>query len=97
MTVKTLEYIFRKQQILKIVFVFYKFHFKTNVKRNILKGTFSSVAGGGGRDSPPIGLKSMQNSTFFVVLRPIFAPKVETALPTGLGSRRWLGRVIEAR
>ena len=29
----------------------------------------------------------MQNSTFLVLLRPIFAPKLKTAPPTGLGSR----------
>ena len=44
----------------------------------------SSVARGG--SSLPIVLKSMQNSTFLVLLRPIFAPKINAAPPTGLGS-----------
>ena len=39
--------------------------------------------------SPPIGLKSIQNSTYLVLLRPIFAPKMKTLPPTGLGSRRF--------
>ena len=47
----------------------------------------SSVASGGGGSSPPIGLKSMQNSTIFVLLKPIFAPKMKTAPPKGFGSR----------
>ena len=29
----------------------------------------------------------MQNSTFLVLLRPIFAPKMKTAPPNGFGSR----------
>ena len=29
----------------------------------------------------------MQNSTFFVLLRPIFAPKMKTAPPKGFGTR----------
>ena len=41
----------------------------------------SSVARGGWAMAPPIGLKSIQNSTFLVLLRPIFAPKMKTALP----------------
>ena len=46
----------------------------------------SSVArvGGRGARSPSIGLKSMQNSTFLVLLRPIFAPKMKTAPPKGI-------------
>ena len=36
---------------------------------------------------PPIDLKTMQNSTFLVLLRPIFAPKIKTAPPKGFGSR----------
>ena len=53
----------------------------------------SSVARGG--YSPPIGLKSMQNSTFLVLQRPIFAPKLKTALPpTGLGSRSCEGLAV---
>ena len=39
----------------------------------------------------PIGLKSMQNSTFLVLLRPIFAPKIKTAPPTEFGSKSWEG------
>ena len=46
--------------------------------------TCSSVArggagGGGGARASPIGLKSMQNSMFLVLLRPIFTPKMKTA------------------
>ena len=53
----------------------------------------SSVARGGCR--PPIGLKSMQNSMFFVLLRPIFAPKMKTAPPpTGLVSRSCEGLAV---
>ena len=47
---------------------------------------FSSV-GRGAISLLPIGLKSMQNSTFLVVLRPIFAPKMKTASLTEMGSR----------
>ena len=49
----------------------------------------SSSAASGGREGglAPIGLKSMQNTTFLVLLRPIFAPKMKTATPMGLGSR----------
>ena len=52
----------------------------------------SSVARGvGGRlEPPPIGLKSMQNSTFLVILRPISAPRMKTA-PT----HRDLGAGVE--
>ena len=42
----------------------------------------------------PIGLKSMQNNTFLVLLRPIFAPKMKTAPPTGLGSRSCEGLAL---
>ena len=38
---------------------------------------------GGG---PPMGLKSMQNSTFFLLLMPIFAPKMKTAPQRDLGA-----------
>ena len=41
----------------------------------------SSVARGGRGSSLPTGLKSMQNSTFLVLLRPIFGPKLKTAHP----------------
>ena len=48
----------------------------------------SSVARGAGRLESPIGLKKMQNTTFLVLLRPIFAPKIKIApLPTELTSR----------
>ena len=44
----------------------------------------SSVARGAGRvRAPPIGLWSMQNRTFLVLLRPIFGEKLKTAPPTG--------------
>ena len=49
----------------------------------------SQGGGGGGGEGlePFIGLESMQNSTFFVLLRPIFAPKMKIAPPnTGFGS-----------
>ena len=42
--------------------------------------TISFVARGAGGLEPPIILKNMQNITFFVLLRPIFAPKMKTAL-----------------
>ena len=50
----------------------------------------SSVArrGAGGLE-PPIGLKSMQNRTFLVLLRPIFSQKMKTAPP-----RRDLGAEV---
>ena len=53
-------------------------------------GTISNVArrgggGGGGGYSFPIRLKSMQSSTFLVLLRPIFAPKLKTAPLKGIG------------
>ena len=53
----------------------------------------SSSVGGGAR-AYPIGLKSMQNSTFFVLLRPIFAPKLKIAPPTGFGSRSCEGLAV---
>ena len=37
--------------------------------------------GGRGGSSPPIGLCSMQNRTFLVVLRPIFCEKLKIAPP----------------
>ena len=55
----------------------------------------SSVAreGAGGLETP-IGLKSMQNNKFLVLLRLIFAPKMKTAHPTGFGSRRCEGVAV---
>ena len=48
------------------------------------RSTISSVArGGGGGSSPPIGLWSMQNRTFLVLLRPIFGEKLKTVPPKG--------------
>ena len=38
---------------------------------------------------PPIGLKSMQNSTFLVLLRPNFAPKMKTAPPKGFENQSY--------
>ena len=46
----------------------------------------SSVAGGGaggGLEPPPIGLWTMQNRTFLVLLRPIFCEKLKIAPPIG--------------
>ena len=50
--------------------------------------TCSCVARGGRAITYPTGLKRMQNNTFLVLLRPSFAPKMKTAPPTGLGSRK---------
>ena len=49
----------------------------------------SSVARGraGGLEPPPIGLYSMQNRTFLVLLRPIFGEKLKTAPPKKIGCR----------
>ena len=56
----------------------------------------SSVAkrGRGAYSYPPIGLKSMQNNLFLVLLRPIFAKKMKTALPMGLASRSCEGVAV---
>ena len=43
----------------------------------------SSVAKGGGGLKSPIGLKSIKNTTFLMLLRPIVAPKMKTALLWG--------------
>ena len=51
-----------------------------------------SVARGG--SSSPIGLKSLQNSTFLVLLRPSFAPKIKTASAMGFGSRSSEGLAV---
>ena len=48
---------------------------------------FSSVARGGGGGLEPIGLKSMQNRTFLVLLQLIFAQKMKTAPPKGFGEK----------
>ena len=55
-------------------------------------GTASSVAGGA--RASPIGPKSMQNSTFLVLLRPISAPKLKTGPPKGVGSRSCEGLAV---
>ena len=48
----------------------------------------SSVArGGGGFRAPPIGLRSMQNRTFLVLLWPSFGEKLKTAPPKEIGCR----------
>ena len=44
----------------------------------------------GGGYSPPIGLKCMQNTTFLVLLRSIFAPKTKTA-----PQRDWGAKVVK--
>ena len=51
-----------------------------------------SQGGGAGREAtvPPIGLKSMQNITFLVLLRPIFAPKIKTP-----SQRNWGAEVVK--
>ena len=41
-----------------------------------------------------LNMKSMQNSTFYVLLRPIFAPKIKIAPPTGFGSRSCEGIAV---
>ena len=46
---------------------------------------YSSVAKGG--SSPPIGLKSMQNSVFLAVLRLIFGLKTKIIPPKEIGVR----------
>ena len=51
----------------------------------------SSVARGGGGYSPPIGLKSMQNTTFSALLMPIFALKAKIILPLALAMRSGQG------
>ena len=43
---------------------------------------------------PPIGMKSMQNLTFLVLLRPIFAQKMKTAPPEGIWCRSCKGFVV---
>ena len=44
-------------------------------------------SGGGGARAPfPIGLKSMQNRMFLVLLMPIFAPKLKIAAQRELGA-----------
>ena len=49
---------------------------------------------GGGARASPIGLKSMQNTTFLVLLKPIFAPKMKIATPMGLASRNCEGPAV---
>ena len=49
---------------------------------------------GGGAQASPIGLKNMQNSTFLVLLRPIFAPKMKTSPPKRFGSRSCEGLAV---
>ena len=41
--------------------------------------------------APSISLKTMQNTTFLVLLRPIFSPKMKIAPPMGLAIRRCEG------
>ena len=66
------------------------FIFKQNFE--MLCQTSSSVAAGG--LSPSIGLKSMQNTTFLVLLRRIFAPKMKIAPPMGLAIRSCEGLAV---
>ena len=49
------------------------------INNSLITIIVSSVAWGG--SSPPIGLQSMQNRTFLVLLRPIFGEKMKTAPP----------------
>ena len=52
--------------------------------------SLSSVArGGGGAQAPPIGLWSMQNRTFLVLLRPIFCEKLKIAPLKRVNFRIW--------
>ena len=68
-------------------------YFQTNSIQDFVHGIYikihtnSSVARGAGGLEPPIGLKSMQNTTFLVLLRPIFAPKMKIAPPKGIGEQ----------
>ena len=50
----------------------------------------SSVARGRGVIASPIGMQSMQNTLFLVLLRPIFKLKAEIAPPSALKMRMWL-------
>ena len=44
---------------------------------------------GGAGGLYPIGLKSIQNTPFLALLRPIFALKTKRALPNGIGDENW--------
>ena len=62
-------------------------HCKNKAQCNKCADNPSSVARGGeegGATAPLNGLKSMQNSMFLVLLRPIFAPKMKTAPTNGI-------------
>ena len=61
--------------------------FKMQLALTLLVDLCSKARGGGGGSSPPIGLKSMQNSLFLALLRPIFALKTKIAPPTVLTMR----------
>ena len=54
---------------------------------NIILPNSSVSSGGRGELEPAIGPKSTQNSTFLVLLRPIFAAKTKTAPSSAFGSR----------
>ena len=54
----------------------------------------SSVARGAGGHELPIGQKSMQNTTFLVILRTIFAPKLKIAPQMGLAIRSCEGLAV---
>ena len=57
-----------------------------NKRRKLSSSVARGEAGGGGR--APIGLKSMQNITFLVLLRPIFAPKMKITPRNGIGDQK---------
>ena len=79
-------------------YIFPKNFFRMYICQNLhqIKSFISSVAGGGGGgSSPPIGLKNMQNRTFLVLLRPIFAQKMKTGpSPKEFGCRSCKGVAV---
>ena len=58
-----------------------------HLSKHINPGGSVARDGAGGARGPPIGLKSMQNRTFLVLLKPVFAQKMKTALLKGFWSR----------
>ena len=59
-------------------------------KMPILTAESSSVAIWGGGFGLPIGMQSMQNTLFLLLLRPIFALKAKISPPLALAMRMWL-------
>ena len=56
-------------------------------KMPILTAESSSVAKWGGGIGLPIGMQSMQNTLFLLLLRPIFALKAKISSPLALAMR----------